>query len=150
MALPACPSGICQPESPTETRVHACVPGGPVVLLLQCYKAVPLLMEKQLRRSSSGVQRANAMYAVSKVLRSANKELKGKSKYGECQGGSGLGAAAQQQSMPQLNLFHQAVSACVRGLSWFWVRVVGHAPAVAASNESACARRHWSVGWGSR
>jgi hypothetical protein len=49
----------------------------------QCYKAVPLLMEKQLRRSASGQQRANVMYAVSKLLRESKRELKGRSKYGE-------------------------------------------------------------------
>jgi hypothetical protein len=51
--------------------------------LPQCYKAVPLLMEKQLRRSASGQQRANVMYAVSKLLRESKRELKGRSKYGE-------------------------------------------------------------------
>ncbi|KAF6255609.1 hypothetical protein COO60DRAFT_195638 [Scenedesmus sp. NREL 46B-D3] len=48
-----------------------------------CYKAVPLLMEKQLRRSASGQQRANIMYAVSKLLRESKRELKGRSKYAE-------------------------------------------------------------------
>eukprot|EP00775_Hariotina_reticulata_P009413 gene9413-9577_t len=55
----------------------------------QCYKAVPLLMEKQLRRSAPNVQRVNVMFAVSKLLRSAHKEHKGKSKFAAGTPGSG-------------------------------------------------------------
>lgn len=49
----------------------------------QCYKAVPVLMDKQLRKAQ-GAERLNIMYAVSKLLRLAKRELKNKSKYGEC------------------------------------------------------------------
>jgi hypothetical protein len=66
----------------SHTVLHRCLR---LRLLLQCYKAVPLLMEKQLRRSASGQQRANVMYAVSKLLRESKRELKGRSKYGEWQ-----------------------------------------------------------------
>jgi len=38
-------------------------------------------MDKQLRKAQ-GAERMNIMYAVSKVLRLAKKELKNKSKYG--------------------------------------------------------------------
>jgi hypothetical protein len=39
-------------------------------------------MDRQLRKAQ-GAERMNVMYAISKVLRLAKKELKGKSKYGE-------------------------------------------------------------------
>lgn len=42
-----------------------------------------MLMDRQLRKAPHGVERMNVMFAVSKVLRLARKELKGKSKYGE-------------------------------------------------------------------
>lgn len=63
---------------------------------MQCYKAVPVLMDKQLRKASGG-ERMNIMYAVSKVLRQAKKELKAKSKYGEQQGPA-AGARAKSSS----------------------------------------------------
>lgn len=59
----------------------------------QCYKAVPVLMDKQLRKAQ-GAERLNIMYAVSKLLRLAKRELKNKSKYGECSVCVGAGGAA--------------------------------------------------------
>lgn len=59
-----------------------------LLMCLQCYKAVPVLMDKQLRKAQGG-ERMNIMYAVSKLLRLAKKELKNKSKYGEYAGMSG-------------------------------------------------------------
>ena len=49
-------------------------------------------MDKQLRKAAGG-ERMNIMYAVSKVLRQARKELKGKSKYGEWGRGTPSAAA---------------------------------------------------------
>lgn len=70
---------LCAYTAPMlDLHQHACV-----CPLLQCYKAVPVLMDKQLRKAQ-GAERMNIMYAVSKVLRLAKKELKGKSKYGKC------------------------------------------------------------------
>jgi hypothetical protein len=40
-------------------------------------------MDKQLRKAQ-GAERLNIMYAISKLLRLAKRELKNKSKYGEC------------------------------------------------------------------
>lgn len=77
-----CSSVVLSRQGGQDRRhdVPACLPAP-----LQCYKAVPLLMEKQLRRSASGQQRANVMYAVSKLLRESKRELKARSKYGERQ-----------------------------------------------------------------
>jgi hypothetical protein len=82
--------GACEPAQPQCQHLLLCA-----APWLQCYKAVPLLMEKQLRRSASGQQRANVMYAVSKLLRESKRELKGRSKYGE-QGCLSGGVAAEQ------------------------------------------------------
>lgn len=53
-----------------------------MILCMQCYKAVPVLLDKQLRKAQ-GAERMNIMYVVSKVLRLATKDLKNKSKYGK-------------------------------------------------------------------
>ncbi|KIZ06569.1 hypothetical protein MNEG_1392, partial [Monoraphidium neglectum] len=47
----------------------------------QCYKVVPALFERQLRKSLVASQRVNVLYAVHKVLRSAKKQLRNKSRY---------------------------------------------------------------------
>jgi hypothetical protein len=60
-------------------------------------------MEKQLRRSAPNTQRVNVMYAISKLLRSAHKEHKGKSKFGALQQGS-RGAAPAAAAMWHLTL----------------------------------------------
>lgn len=62
-------------------HLHLLLPVPVARVCRQCYKAVPVLMDKQLRKAQ-GAERMNIMYAVSKVLRLAKKELKNKSKYG--------------------------------------------------------------------
>jgi hypothetical protein len=93
-ALQQCFSCCWQAASASAAVCDCC---SACVALLQCYKAVPLLMEKQLRRSASGQQRANVMYAVSKLLRESKRELKARSKYGEWDVASTAAARPQQQ-----------------------------------------------------
>jgi hypothetical protein len=67
--------------------------------LPQCYKAVPVLMDRQLHKAR-GSERVNIMFAVSKVLRLARKELKGKSRLGAWRGqGRGRGALAAPRAL---------------------------------------------------
>lgn len=51
---------------------------------LQCFKVVSALFERQLRKTPSASERVNVLYAVHKVLRSAKKQLRNKSRYREC------------------------------------------------------------------
>jgi hypothetical protein len=57
----------------------------PAALASQCYKAVPAMISKQFQKAHDQ-QRVNILYAVSKILRSAKKQLKGENKYGTYDG----------------------------------------------------------------
>lgn len=68
----------------------------------QCFKAVSALFDRQLRRCASPLERLNLLYAAHKVLISAKRALKNKSRYRE----QGPGANPNQQhggrgSLPQ-------------------------------------------------